>query len=147
MTIASFIPAVTGMNAMTQAQQTVSENIANLRTTGYKENETLFHTLLGSSGLNVGSQSGLSSSRTSISGVGAYNRTNIGTEGVVSATGNTFDVAISGNSNAFFVVDDGYGTKYYTRAGDFSRRVENGSNYLVTIAGDIRRRQVCSRTR
>jgi len=135
MTIASFIPAVTGMNAMTQAQQTVSENIANLRTTGYKENETLFHTLLGSSGLNVGSQSGLSSSRTSISGVGAYNRTNIGTEGVVSATGNTFDVAISGNSNAFFVVDDGYGTKYYTRAGDFSRRVENGSNYLVTSGG------------
>lgn len=135
MTIASFIPSVTGMNAMAHAQQTVSENIANMNTTGYKQNETLFYTLLGSSGLNVGSQSGLSSSRTSISGVECYDRTNIGIEGLVRQTGNTFDVALSGNSNAFFTLNDGYGNIFYSRAGDFSKRSENGATYLVSSSG------------
>lgn len=135
MTIASFIPAVTGMNAMSHAQQTVSENIANMTTTGYKKNETLFYTLLGSSGLNVGSQSGLASSRTSISGVGYYDRTNFDIEGIIKPTGNTFDVAIGGNSNAFFTLNDGYGNLYYTRAGDFSRSTQNGTTYLVSKNG------------
>lgn len=135
MTLASFIPAVSGMNAMSQAQQSVSENIANLNTTGYKQNETLFYTLLGSSGLNVGSQSGLGSSKTSITGVGAYNRTNIDIEGMVKATGNTFDVALSGNSNAFFKLDDGYGNIFFTRAGDFAKSSQDGATYLVSKGG------------
>ena len=59
MTLASFIPSVTGLNAMSTAQQSVAENIANMNTTGYKQNQTLFYTLLGSSGMGVGSQSGL----------------------------------------------------------------------------------------
>lgn len=135
MTIASFIPSVTGMNAMSHAQQTVSENIANMNTTGYKQNETLFYTLLGSSGLNVGSQSGLSSSRASISGVGYYDRTNIDIEGLVKPTGNSFDVALSGNSNAFFMLNDGYDNLYYTRAGDFQKVTQNGTTYLVSSGG------------
>lgn len=135
MTIASFIPSVTGMDAMSHAQQTVSENIANIRTTGYKKNETLFYTLLGSSGLNAGSQSGLHSSRTSISGVGYYDRTNIDIEGLVAPTGNTLDVALHGNSNAFFELNDGYGNLYYTRAGDFTRLTQDGVTYLVAQNG------------
>lgn len=135
MTIASFIPAVTGMNAMSHAQQTVSENIANMNTVGYKQNETLFYTLLGSSGLNVGAQSGLHSSRASISGVGYYDRTNIDIEGLVKSTGNTFDVALNGNSNAFFSLNDGYGNIYYTRAGDFGRLNQDGKTYLVSSNG------------
>lgn len=135
MPIASFIPSVTGMSAMSQALETVSENIANMSTTGYKQNETLFYTLLGSSGLNVGSQSGLASSRTSICGVGAYDRTNIGIEGEVQSTGNTLDVAITGNSDAFFTLDDGYGNLYYSRAGDFSKVTQNGTTYLVSSGG------------
>ena len=135
MTIASFIPSVTGMDAMSHAQQTVSENIANMRTTGYKKNETLFYTLLGSSGLNVSSQSGLHSSRASITGVGYYDRTNIDIEGLVSPTGNTLDVALHGNSNAFFELNDGYGNVYYTRAGDFTRLTQNGVTYLVAKNG------------
>ncbi len=135
MTIASFIPSVTGLNAMSHAQQTVSENIANINTTGYKQNETLFQTLLGSSGLNVGSQSGLHSSRASILGVNYYDRTNIGQEGVVQATGNTFDVALTGDSNAFFILNNGYGDLYYSRAGDFRKMTDNGSTYLVSSGG------------
>ena len=135
MTIASFIPSVTGLNAMSHAQQTVAENISNMNTTGYKQNETLFHTLLGSSGLNVGAQSGLASSKTSILGVNTYDRTNISVEGLVKPTGNTFDVALSGKSNAFFELDDGYGTIYYTRAGDFTRLTQDGTTYLVSNGG------------
>ena len=135
MTLANFIPSVSGMNAMSQAQQSVSENIANMNTTGYKQNETLFHTLLGSSGLNVGSQSGLSSSRASICGVEAYNRTNIDIEGIVKSTGNMLDVAISGNSNAFFKLDDGYGNIFFTRAGDFQKLAQDGKTYLVSSGG------------
>lgn len=135
MTIASFIPSVSGMMAMSHAQQTVSENIANMSTTGYKQNETLFYSLLGSSGLNVGSQSGLHSSRASITGVGYYDRTNIDIEGLVKPTGNTFDVALSGNSNAFFMLNDGYGNLYYTRAGDFKRVTQDGTTYLVSSGG------------
>lgn len=135
MTLASFIPSVTGLNAMSTAQQSVAENIANMNTTGYKQNQTLFYTLLGSSGLGVGSQSGLHSSRASITGVGAYNRTNIDAEGLVKVTGNTLDVAISGNSNAFFKLDDGYGNVYYSRAGDFKRSAQEGKAYLVSSGG------------
>ena len=102
MTLASFIPSVSGLHAMSTAQQSVAENIVNMNTTGYKQQQTLFYTLLGSSGINAGSQSGLHSSRVDITGVDAYNRTNIDIEGVAVATGNTFDVAINGNSNAFF---------------------------------------------
>lgn len=135
MTLASFIPSVTGMNAMSHAQQTVAENIANMNTTGYKQNETLFYSLLGSSGLNVGTQSGLSSSRVSIDGVGCYDRTNIGIEGTLQNTGNVFDVALNGNSNAFFTLDDGYGNIYYTRAGDFTKLTQNDVTYLVSSSG------------
>ena len=135
MTIASFIPSVTGLDAMSHAQQTVAENISNMNTTGYKQNETLFQTLLGSSGWNVGAQSGLHSSRTSILGVGTHDRTNISMEGLVKPTGNTFDVALSGNSNAFFQLDDGYGTLYYSRAGDFTRSVQDGQVYLLSSGG------------
>lgn len=135
MTIASFIPSVTGMEAMSHAQETVASNIANMNTTGYKQNETLFYSLLGSEGVNSGAQSGLNSSRVDITGVGYYDRTNIGIEGVVSATGNNFDVAINGNSNAFFTLDDGFGNIYYTRAGDFLRLTQNGITYLVSSGG------------
>ena len=135
MTIASFIPSVTGLNAMSHAQQTVAENISNMNTTGYKQNETLFYTLLGSSGLNVGAQSGLASSRTSILGVDAYDRTNVDIEGLIKPTGNTFDVALSGKSNAFFELHDSFGTTYYTRAGDFTRTAQDGKAYLMSSGG------------
>lgn len=135
MTLASFIPSVSGLNAMSTAQQSVAENIVNMNTAGYKQQQTLFYTMLGSSGINAGSQSGLHSSRVDITGVDAYNRTNIDVEGIARATGNTFDVAITGNSNAFFKLNDGYGNYFYTRAGDFKKSAQDGKTYLVSSGG------------
>lgn len=135
MTIASFIPSVTGLNAMSHSLNTVADNIVNMSTTGYKQHQTLFNSLLGGSGFNYGAQSGLHSSRVAITGVNAWDRNNILEEGLVSNTGKTFDVAISGNSNAFFTVVDDQGNIYYTRAGDFSKITQNDITYLITNGG------------
>ncbi|MBQ8677071.1 MAG: flagellar hook-basal body complex protein [Alphaproteobacteria bacterium] len=135
MTIASFIPSVTGLNAMSHSLNTVSDNIVNMNTTGYKQHETLFNTMLGGSGFNYGAQSGLHSSRAAITGVNYWDRNNILQEGLVSSTGNTFDVAISGNKNAFFTVEDEFGNIFYTRAGDFSKITQGDTTYLITTGG------------
>lgn len=134
MALSIFTPSCTGMSAQSQALETVSTNIANLRTTGYKVSETMFYTLLGSQPIVKGNQSGLSSSHTDIDGVGYYNRNLIDTQGVVTSTGNNYDVAINGTGNAFFMVKDGEDV-YYTRAGDFETRTVDGKTYLITSGG------------
>ena len=135
MTIASFIPSVTGLNAMSHSLNTVSDNIVNMNTTGYKQKETLFNTMLGNKGFNYGSQSGLHSSRVAITGVNTWDRDNILQQGLIANTGKVFDVAISDNQNAFFTVTDEAGNIFYTRAGDFSKITDNGVTYLQTNGG------------
>ena len=135
MTISNFIPSVTGMNSMSAALESVAENISNMNTTGYKQRQTLFKTLLGSAEMGINNQSGLSSSRVSINGVSSFDRYLVELDGEIKATGNTFNVAISGNPNAFFKLSDGYGHYYYTRAGDFAKNDINGNSYLVSSGG------------
>ncbi|MFV0626385.1 MAG: flagellar hook protein FlgE [Alphaproteobacteria bacterium] len=130
MALGGFFASVTGMEAQSQAMQSVSMNIANMTTTGYKSNETMFQTLLGSWPTVKNNSSGLSSSRTDISGVSAYDRTNILQQGNVASTGRNYDVAIN-RQNAFFMVRDGYDNVYYSRAGNFGTLTEDGTTYLV----------------
>ena len=134
MALSIFTPSCSGMSAQSQALETVSTNIANIRTTGYKVSETMFYTLLGSQPIVKGNQAGLSSSHTDIDGVGYYNRNLIDMQGVVTSTGNNYDVAINGTGNAFFMVKDGEDV-YYTRAGDFETRTVDGKTYLITSGG------------
>ena len=134
MALSIFTPSCSGMSAQSQAVETVSTNIANIRTTGYKVSETMFYTLLGSQPIVKGNQAGLSSSHTDIDGVGYYNRNLIDMQGVVTSTGNNYDVAINGTGNAFFMVKDGEDV-YYTRAGDFETRTVDGKTYLITSGG------------
>ena len=135
MALNNFIPCVTGMEAQAHAMSQVSTNIANMRTVGYKNNETMFYTLLGSDPVVKSHNSGISSSRTDIDGVGYYDRTHITKAGVISTTGNNFDVAINGNGNAFFTVKDSGGYLYYTRAGDFTTINQDGTTYLMSSSG------------
>ena len=130
-----FYASNTGMDAQSHALSQVATNIANINTVGYKTNETMFHTLLGSAPVVQSNDSGDYSSRADISGVGFYDRTNILDQGVVTSTGRNFDVAIAGDDNAFFTLKDPYNTTYYTRAGDFETRTENGVTYLVASNG------------
>ena len=137
MALSIFTPSVTGMNSQSHALETVSTNIANINTVGYKSSETMFYTLLGSTPVVKGNAaSGLQSTRTDINGVGYYDRTFVTSQGQVVASNNSFDVAINGNSNAFFTVRDSYsGDEYYTRAGNFRIQLSGGVPYLVANNG------------
>ena len=134
MALSIFTPSCSGMSAQSQALESVSTNIANIQTTGYKATQTMFYTLLGSQPVVKGNQVGLSSSHADIDGVGYYNRNLIDSQGLVSTTGNSYDIAVSGTGNAFFMVSDGY-NNYYTRAGNFEPKVSGDKTYLVTSGG------------
>jgi flagellar hook protein FlgE len=121
----NFSIPLSGLTASDTALATISNNLANLNTTGYKDTtvnfQDLFYQLLGSNGsgdqLQVGAGAAVSSINTNFSG------------GSVQGTGVDTDVAINGNG--FFVVQNGSNT-YYTRAGDFT---QDSSGNLVTADG------------
>lgn len=135
MALSIFSPSVSGLNAQSHALGTVSTNLANVSTTGYKSAETMFYSLIGSEPIVKGNSSGLSSSRVDIGEVGYYDRTNITRAGTIATTGNPFDVAIEAGDNAFFAVKNSLNQTYYSRAGDFSTRRENGVTYLINSSG------------
>ncbi len=101
--------AVLALNAQSQSLATISQNVANVSTTGYKSSDTLFSTVLSKSSANL-----------DIFGVQATNRTNVESQGTISATSNWSDLAINGDG--MFIVNtemDGSGTTLFTRDGSF----------------------------
>ncbi|MBP0650988.1 flagellar hook-basal body complex protein, partial [Mycobacterium tuberculosis] len=86
---------------------TISYNLANSSTTGFKASSTSFSSLLTSSG---------SASETS-GGVSAVSRSNVSAYGLISSTSSATDLAIDGDG--FFPVTDGVDGEevYYTRSG------------------------------
>ena len=122
----SFSTSLTGLTAAESALDTISNNLANLETTGYKEMTpnfgALFYQLLCDSGsgdpIQIGDGAAIDSITTSF------------TQGINETTGVDTDMAIQGNG--FFVVQNN-GVQLYTRAGDFTI---NSSGYLVDPNGD-----------
>lgn len=112
--------AISGMNAQANRLGTVSDNIANSSTTGYKQASTSFSSLV------LPSSSGNYNS----GGVETTVRYAISQQGTVSATTSSTDLAIQGNG--FFVVQSASGQTFLTRAGDFSA---DASGNLVNAAG------------
>lgn len=117
--------AVSALSAQSAALATVSNNLANVSTTGYKANNTLFSSLLTGSG-DTASASG---------GVIAKAVSNVSGQGLLSASETSTNMAISGNG--FFTVAesvDGTGVAY-TRNGEFtvdsSGNLVNGGYYLM----------------
>lgn len=99
----SFNIATTGLNAITEQLNSISNNIANAGTVGFKSGRAEFASLYAE-----GQPLGV--------GVTAVTQS-ITKGGNISATGNALDLAIAGNG--FFVVRDSAGTTAYTRAGYF----------------------------
>ena len=122
----SFSTSISGLTAAENALSTISNNLANLNTTGYKEMTpnfgALFYQFLGNSGSGDPIQIGDGATIDSIS-------TNFN-EGTTEATGVNTDMAIQGNG--FFVVQNN-GVQEYTRAGDFTI---NALGNLVDANGD-----------
>ncbi|HFZ8994035.1 TPA: flagellar hook protein FlgE [Citrobacter freundii] len=113
----SYEIAATGLNAVNEQLDGISNNIANAGTVGYKSETTQF------SAMYAGSQAmGVSVAGTAQS---------ISRGGSMVSTSNALDLAI--NDDGFFVMCDSAGNVTYTRAGSFETD-KNG--YIVNSAGD-----------
>ena len=121
----SFSTSLSGVEAASQDLAVISNNLANLDTTAYKDQEAnfqdFFYQMLGSDGAGDPTQVGAGALIASV--ISAF------TQGTISSTGVPTDMAIQGGG--FFVEQNG-ATTLYTRAGNFS---QNASGYLVTSDG------------
>ena len=127
----------TGMMAQQLNVDVISNNIANMSTTGFKQSRAVFHDLLYQNFNRPGSSS--SDSGTTLPsglqvglGTKAAGVYRIHTQGTVLVTNNNLDLAIKGDG--FFQIDMPDGTTTYTRDGSFQMN-ENGE--IVTIDGYI----------
>lgn len=117
---------ISGLAAQSTAMGAISDNIVNVNTIGYKNNNTAFQTL-------VTKQT--SSSRYSPGGVQPVSKQGINVQGLLSANSSSTALAVSGNG--YFVVNQaanpGDGDLWaYTRAGDFNI---DDSGYLKNTGG------------
>src|SRR5277367_5147793 len=115
--------ASTGMLAQQTNVETIANNLANMNTTGFKEQRAEFQDLLYQNVLTPGAQ-------TSDQGTVAPNGIQIGTgvktaatyrittQGDLTSTSNPYDVAVQGPG--YFRIQQADGTDAYTRAGNFS---------------------------
>ena len=110
------------MSAQSAWLNAISDNIANVSTTGYKEASTEFSSLVLSSGLTADYQSG---------SVIVDPRIAIDAQGGLNSTTSTTDLAIKGNG--FFIVQGPGGQPVLTRSGSFTK--DTGTGTLVNAAG------------
>ena len=127
--------AATGMRAQELNVQTVANNIANIRTTGYKKQNAEFQDLLYQDLRRVGSTS--SSTGTVVptgiqigSGVKFAATSRILTQGSLEETQQPLNVAIRGDG--YFEIELPDGRTAYTRDGSFER---NQDGEIVTLDG------------
>jgi flagellar hook protein FlgE len=122
----SMSTALSGLNAAESALDTISNNLANMNTDGYKSQNTtfadLFYQTLGSSGSGNPIQTGL--------GVQVTGMSQDFSNGAVASTGISSNMALNGAG--FFVIQDASGAQTYTRNGDFTT---NSSGQLITLGG------------
>src|SRR6201996_5063015 len=115
--------AATGMQAQQTNVETIANNLANMNTTGFKQQRAEFEDLLYQNVVTPGSQ-------TSDAGTFAPNGIQIGagvktaavyrinTQGDLQSTGNPYDIAVQGAG--YFEIQQPDGTDAYTRSGNFS---------------------------
>lgn len=113
----SYEIAATGLNAVNQQLDGISNNIANAGTVGYKSMTTDFSAMYADSQAMGVSVAGTAQS--------------IARGGSMVSTGNALDLGI--NNGGFFVMCDSAGNVTYTRAGSFETD-KNG--YIVNASGD-----------
>lgn len=124
--------AASGMTAQQLKIDNISNNLANVSTTGFKKGRGNFEDLLYQQ-LPTGTPSSLIARPTSLSvgsGVRMVSMNRDFTTGNLSQTGNDLDLALG--DRGFFVVEDPEGNEMYTRSGSFSR---NADGEIVTAAG------------
>jgi flagellar hook protein FlgE len=126
--MASFSIPLSGLTAAQTQLQSVSNNLANLNTDGFKDQTVSFSDLFSQAKVINGSGDPLQTG----SGVSIAATNANFTEGNINATGNSSNMALSGNG--FFVTQNASGLQSFTRAGDFT---SNKAGELVTPSGDL----------
>ncbi len=115
----SLFSGVTALTAQSRALGTISENIANVNTVGFKAKTTQFSTLVAAGKSNSGS----------VGGVIHTTSAKIDKQGILQTTETDTDIAINGSG--FFVVNDdvvngvAQGDTIFTRAGHFAIDKDN----------------------
>jgi flagellar hook protein FlgE len=120
----SFDIALSGVDAANTDLNVVSNNIANVDTTGFKESDTEF------ADVYAQTQQGVASTATG-NGVAVADVAQQFAQGNITTTSNNLDLALSGNG--FFILSNNGGVSY-TRNGAFQ---VNSSGYLVDTSGDL----------
>ncbi|MDR3407194.1 MAG: flagellar hook protein FlgE [Methylovirgula sp.] len=116
----ALMASVSGMSAQANSLSTISDNIANADTTGYKQASTQFEDMLNE----------FSTSEYNAGGVATVVNYNIAQQGDPTSTSTSTNMAIEGNG--FFVVENASGQTYLTRAGSFA---PNAQGDLVNASG------------
>src|SRR5690606_31251935 len=127
--------ASTGMSAQERNVEVISNNIANMRTTGYKRQRAEFQDLLYQAYRRAGSATSDAGTQVPVgveigSGVKLAATARIMTQGNVVPTEKELDVAIRGEG--FFVVSLPDGRTAYSRDGTFER---DATGLLVNVDG------------
>jgi flagellar basal-body rod protein FlgG len=127
--------AATGMLAQQLNVEVISNNIANMSTTGFQRRRAEFQDLLYQSQRTVGSASSANGSVVPVGvQVGLGTKTaavyRVTTQGSLTSTGNTFDLAIKGKG--YFQITLPSGETAYTRAGSFQL---SATGQIVTADG------------
>ena len=129
--------AASGMTAQQLNVDTISNNLANVNTVGYKKETTNFKSLLYTN-LRGPETEAVTENKPSINQVGhgvrALSNSRNYSSGTLQQTGNATDIAIIGNG--FFAIDNN-GEEFYTRDGSFRFAMleDEGSYALVTADG------------
>jgi flagellar basal-body rod protein FlgG len=129
--------AATGMAAQELNVQVISNNIANLRTTGYKKQRAAFQDLIYDHVRRVGSQASDQGTILPVGidlggGVKTVGTPRLMSQGTLSPTGNDLDIAIRGEG--FFKILMPDGTFTYTRDGSFQM---DNQGRIVNAQGNL----------
>jgi len=129
--------AATGMMAQELNVQVISNNISNMRTTGYKRQRAEFQDLLYEHVRRVGTQTSDQGNQLPAgielgAGVKTVGTPRLMTQGSMTATGKDYDVAIRGEG--FFQITLPDGRTSYTRDGSFEL---DAQGRLVTAQGNV----------
>ncbi|HXW29478.1 MAG TPA: flagellar basal-body rod protein FlgG [Xanthobacteraceae bacterium] len=129
--------AATGMMAQELMVQVISNNIANMTTTGYKRQRAEFEDLLYDHVSQIGTQTSAQGNILPVgielgTGVKTVGTPRLMSQGNLTATGNSLDLAIRGDG--FFKILMPDGTFAYTRDGSFNL---DNQGRIVTAEGNL----------
>ena len=129
--------AATGMQAQELNIEVIANNIANMRTTGYKRQRAEFQDLIYEHVSRIGTQTSTQGNILPVgvdlgSGTRLVGTPRIMTQGTLTQTGGDLDVAIRGEG--FFKIQLADGTFAYTRDGSFQM---DAQGRIVTAQGNV----------